>query len=107
MGLALLFRAAAGVPRIVLSYNTTSLVSPDEIVADAERIYGPIVSREERAIALPTVRHDRPRETRDVLLVFERRQPPRGAASRRTLEANPKVDSCDRHPDDAQPHPRK
>ena len=72
MGLALLFRAAAHVPRIILSYNTTSGIHPDEIARDGERIYGKLVVREERPALLPTARADRPRKTKDVLLVFDR-----------------------------------
>jgi hypothetical protein len=73
MGLNRLFRAAAHVPRIILSYNSTSGIHPDELARDGERIYGRLVAREERPAALSTVRADRPRHTRDVLLVFERR----------------------------------
>ena len=73
MGLDLLFRAAAHVPRIILSYNSTSGIHPDEIARDGERIYGRLVTREERTVPLPTARTDRPRVTKDVLLVFDRR----------------------------------
>jgi len=77
MGLALLFRAATHVPRIILSYNTTSGIHPDEIARDGERIYGRLVVREERTALLPTARADRPRETKDVLLVFNRHPSPK------------------------------
>ncbi len=73
MGLAMLFRAAVNVQRVILSYNSTSGVHPDEIARDGERIYGRLIARDERSASLPTARADRPRVTKNVLLVFDRR----------------------------------
>lgn len=72
MALDRLFGAARA-RRIILSYNTTSAIHPDEIARDGERIYGRLVAREERTARIPTVNPDRPRHTSDVLLVFDRR----------------------------------
>jgi adenine-specific DNA methylase len=72
MGLALVFRAAASVRRIILSYNSTSGIHPDEIVSDGERIHGPLVVREEWGAPIPTSSASKPRVTRNVLLVFDR-----------------------------------
>lgn len=73
MGLAMIFRAAKHVPRIILSYNTTSGIHPDEIATDGVRIYGELIAKEERPAILSTTRADRPRHTKDILLVFDRR----------------------------------
>ena len=78
MGLDMIFRAAAHVPRIILSYNSTSGIHPDEIASDGERIYGELVAREERPAVLATTRANRPRITKDVLLVFDRCCPSSG-----------------------------
>jgi hypothetical protein len=95
MGLALVFRAAARVPRIVLSYNTTSTVHPDEIVADAERIYGPLVARDEWNVRLPTTATGRPRTTGNLLFVFD-------ASPRRPCD--PVLDSQVQSPASPAPH---
>lgn len=95
MGLALVFRAAANVPRIIFSYNTTSTVHPDEIVAAAERIYGPLVAREEWNVRLPTTATGRPRTTGNLLLVFD-------GAPRRPCD--PALDSRVQSPASPAPH---
>jgi len=73
IGMAGIFRAAGHVSRIILSYNTTSGIHPDEIASDGERLYGPLVVREQKPVQLHTVNPSRPRMTNDVLLVFDRR----------------------------------
>ena len=72
-GICRLFRLAAGIPRILLSYNTTSDVLADEIARDGERICGSLVAREEMPAPVRSRRAGRPPACKDVLLVFDGR----------------------------------
>jgi len=72
MAFAKLFMRAKGCRRIILSYNTTSAISPYEIVRLAEQHYGKLVSWEEIATIRPTTSDKGLKKTGEVILVFDR-----------------------------------
>jgi DNA (cytosine-5)-methyltransferase 1 len=72
MGFAKLFMRAKDCRRIIVSYNTTSAISPFEIVALAQRHYGKLISWEEIATIRPTTSDRGLKKTGEVILVFDR-----------------------------------
>jgi DNA (cytosine-5)-methyltransferase 1 len=63
---------AKGCRRIIVSYNTTSAISPLEIATLAERHYGKRVAWEEVPTSRPTTSRDAIQKTGEVILVFDR-----------------------------------